>query len=62
MTLRIIAGELINAGVFVGREAEYLTWLAESVQAVVDIRCCIDSPDPDVPPIEPVSLFLEKTP
>jgi 5-methyltetrahydrofolate--homocysteine methyltransferase len=36
----------VNAGTFVGREAEYLTWLVETVQAVVDIPCCIDSPDP----------------
>ena len=36
----------VNAGTFVGREAKYLTWLVETVQAVVDIPCCIDSPDP----------------
>jgi len=36
----------VNAGVFVGQEAEYLTWLVETVQAVVDIPCCLDSPDP----------------
>jgi cobalamin-dependent methionine synthase I len=36
----------VNAGIFVGQEAEYLTWLVKTVQAVVDIPCCIDSPDP----------------
>lgn len=37
----------VNAGIFVGREAEYLKWLTESVQAVVDGPCALDSPDPD---------------
>ena len=36
----------INAGVFVGKEPEYLKWLVETVQAVVDKPCAIDSPDP----------------
>ncbi len=36
----------VNAGVFVGREAEYLKWLVTTVQEVVDGPCCIDSPDP----------------
>jgi 5-methyltetrahydrofolate--homocysteine methyltransferase len=36
----------VNAGVFVDREAEYLKWLVELVQGVVDLPCCIDSPDP----------------
>jgi len=36
----------VNAGVFVGKEPEYLEWLVSAVQAVVDIPCCIDSPDP----------------
>jgi cobalamin-dependent methionine synthase I len=36
----------VNAGVFVGREPELLTWLVSSVQAAVDSPCCIDSPDP----------------
>jgi 5-methyltetrahydrofolate--homocysteine methyltransferase len=36
----------VNAGVFVGREPELLTWLVASVQAAVDTPCCIDSPDP----------------
>ncbi|MBU2490076.1 MAG: methyltetrahydrofolate cobalamin methyltransferase [Proteobacteria bacterium] len=37
----------VNAGVFVGREAEYLPWLVKTVQEVVGTPCCIDSPDPD---------------
>ena len=36
----------VNAGVFVGKEPEYLTWLVETVQSVIDAPCCIDSPDP----------------
>lgn len=36
----------VNAGIFVGKEADYLEWLVKTVQAVVDIPCCIDSPDP----------------
>jgi 5-methyltetrahydrofolate--homocysteine methyltransferase len=36
----------VNAGVFMGKEAEYLKWLVENVQAVVDVPCSIDSPDP----------------
>jgi 5-methyltetrahydrofolate--homocysteine methyltransferase len=36
----------VNAGIFVGKEPEYLRWLVEQVQEVVDGPCCIDSPDP----------------
>ncbi len=36
----------VNAGVFVGQEADYLQWLVETVQDAVDTPCCIDSPDP----------------
>ncbi len=36
----------VNAGVFVGKEAEYLKWLVTTVQDAVDTPCCIDSPDP----------------
>lgn len=36
----------VNAGIFVGKEADYLTWLVETVQAAVDAPCAIDSPDP----------------
>ena len=37
----------VNAGTFVGKEADYLSWLVETVQAHVDAPCCIDSPDPN---------------
>jgi 5-methyltetrahydrofolate--homocysteine methyltransferase len=36
----------VNAGIFVGKEAEYLKWLVKIVQEAVDAPCCIDSPDP----------------
>jgi 5-methyltetrahydrofolate--homocysteine methyltransferase len=36
----------VNAGIFVGKEADYLTWLTKTVQEAVDAPCCIDSPDP----------------
>lgn len=36
----------VNAGIFVGREAECLRWLTESVQEVVNGPCALDSPDP----------------
>jgi len=36
----------VNAGVFVGKEPEYLEWLVKTVQSAVDEPCCIDSPDP----------------
>lgn len=36
----------VNAGVFVGKEPEYLRWLVETVQSAVDAPCAIDSPDP----------------
>lgn len=36
----------VNAGVFLEREKELLTWLVETVQGAVDRPCCIDSPDP----------------
>ena len=36
----------VNAGVFVGKEPEYLEWLVTTVQTAVDGPCCIDSPDP----------------
>lgn len=35
----------VNAGIFVGKEPEYLKWLVETVQSEVDVPCCIDSPD-----------------
>jgi 5-methyltetrahydrofolate--homocysteine methyltransferase len=36
----------VNAGVFVGKEPEYLEWLVKTVQSAVEAPCCIDSPDP----------------
>lgn len=36
----------VNAGIFVGKETEYLKWLVQNIQEVVDCPCCIDSPDP----------------
>jgi 5-methyltetrahydrofolate corrinoid/iron sulfur protein methyltransferase len=36
----------VNAGVFVGKEPEYLQWLVKTVQSAVSAPCCIDSPDP----------------
>ncbi|WP_088227272.1 methyltetrahydrofolate cobalamin methyltransferase [Desulfosporosinus sp. FKB] len=36
----------VNAGIFVGKESEYLQWLVTTVQEVVDAPCCLDSPDP----------------
>lgn len=36
----------VNAGVFVGREPQYLEWLVKTVQSAVSEPCCIDSPDP----------------
>jgi 5-methyltetrahydrofolate--homocysteine methyltransferase len=36
----------VNAGVFVGKEVEYLKWLVTTVQNAVDAPCSIDSPDP----------------
>ena len=36
----------VNAGIFVGREPEYLKWLVETVQQATDKPCAIDSPDP----------------
>ena len=36
----------VNAGVFVGQEPEYLRRLVETVQAVTEKPCAIDSPDP----------------
>lgn len=36
----------VNAGIFVGKEAEYLQWLVQTVQEATDASCCLDSPDP----------------
>lgn len=36
----------VNAGIFVGKESEYLQWLVQTVQEATDAPCCLDSPDP----------------
>lgn len=38
----------VNAGIFVGQEADYVKWLVNTVQENVDVPCCIDTPDPKV--------------
>lgn len=38
----------VNAGIFVGKEGDYMEWLIENVQEVSKLPCCIDSPDPKV--------------
>lgn len=50
----------VNAGIFVGKEPEYLKWLVETVQTAVDAPCCIDSPDPTA--IEAALSVLKGTP
>jgi len=36
----------VNAGIFVGKEPQYLKWLVQTVHAVTNTPCAIDSPDP----------------
>lgn len=36
----------VNAGIFVGKEGEYLKWLIQNIQEDLEVPCCIDSPDP----------------
>lgn len=61
----------VNAGIFVGKESEYLKWLVSTVQETVDAPCCLDSPDPKaietalsvhkgVPMINSISLEKER--
>ncbi len=38
----------VNAGIFVGKETDYVKWLVQTVQENLDVPCCIDSPDPKV--------------
>src|SRR5512138_1761214 len=38
----------VNAGTFVGEEAEKLRWIVEAVQEVTELPLSIDSPDPAV--------------
>ena len=50
----------VNAGSFIGEEAERLKWLVEVVQETTDLPLCIDSPDPEV--IKAVLPFLHRPP
>ena len=50
----------VNAGTFVGEEAKHLQWVIETVQEVVDLPLCIDSPDPSV--IKAMIPLVKKTP
>ena len=50
----------VNAGSFVGKEAEKLKWVIDAVQEVTDKPLCIDSPDPNV--ISAVVSLTKKTP
>jgi len=61
----------VNAGVFVGKESDYLKWLVTTVQETVEAPCCLDSPDPKaieaalsihkgVPMINSISLEKER--
>lgn len=36
----------VNAGIFVGKEADYLKWLVTAIQSALEVPCCLDSPDP----------------
>jgi len=38
----------VNAGIFVDEEEDYMQWLVQTVQAVMDGPCSIDSPNPKV--------------
>jgi cobalamin-dependent methionine synthase I len=50
----------VNAGTFVGEEAEKLRWIVEAVQEVTDLPLSIDSPDPAV--IRAMMPLLKKAP
>ncbi len=50
----------VNAGTFVGEEAEKLKWVIEAVQEVTEKPLCIDSPDPEV--IKTMVPLVKKTP
>jgi 5-methyltetrahydrofolate--homocysteine methyltransferase len=36
----------VNAGIFMEKETEYLSWLVTTIQDAMDAPCCIDSPKP----------------
>jgi 5-methyltetrahydrofolate--homocysteine methyltransferase len=50
----------VNAGTFVGEEADKLRWVVEAVQEVTDLPLSIDSPDPEV--IRAMMPLVRKTP
>lgn len=50
----------VNAGIFQDKEPAYLRWLVETIQAVSDKPCAIDSPDPRA--IETALAVHEGTP
>ncbi|MFH1409963.1 MAG: methyltetrahydrofolate cobalamin methyltransferase [Patescibacteria group bacterium] len=61
----------VNAGIFLGKEPQYLKWLVQTVQEVTDTPCAIDSPDPaaieaalnvhkGIPMINSISLEKER--
>jgi 5-methyltetrahydrofolate corrinoid/iron sulfur protein methyltransferase len=50
----------VNAGTFVGEEADKLKWIVEAVQEATDLPLSIDSPDPEV--IKAVMPLLKRTP
>ncbi len=50
----------VNAGTFVGEEAPKLKWVVETVQSVVDVPLCLDSPDPKV--IEEILPLVKTSP
>lgn len=50
----------VNAGTFFGEEVKHLLWVIETVQEVVNLPLCIDSPDPSV--IKVVIPLAKKNP
>lgn len=50
----------VNAGTFVGEEAEKLKWIVEAVQEATELPLSIDSPDPEV--IQAMLPLLKKRP
>ncbi len=50
----------VNAGSFIGEEADLLMWVVDAVQKTTDLPLCIDSPDPEV--IKAVLPLLHRSP
>jgi len=50
----------VNAGTFVGEEADKLKWIVDAVQEVTELPLSIDSPDPEV--IKAVMPLVKRTP